>query len=146
MHLIAYTSELKPEYSEDVDAVIQDIVAHSKKNNVDPNKSGVLFFHEDRFLQIIEGEEDHLRALMDTIKKDNRHQDIKSLLDSPVKERSFGSWNMGEIQLGKDKNLDAEYLEKITKKYEQLMVADCAVLVHFYKKLLAERKRILGVF
>ncbi len=145
MHLIAYTSELKPESGE-VDAVIQDIVAHSKKNNAETEISGVLFFHENRFLQIIEGEEDHLRALMETISNDNRHQDVRYLMDSDVKERSFGSWNMGDIQLGKDKNFDAQYLEDITKKYEQLMVPDCAVLVHFYKKLLAERKRVLGIF
>jgi len=34
MHLIAYTSELKPECG-DADAVIQDIVEHSKKNNAE---------------------------------------------------------------------------------------------------------------
>lgn len=145
MHVIAYTSELNPEAG-DEDAVIQDIVKVSTENNAETNITGVLFFHEGRFLQIIEGEEETLHALAKEIEADPRHTNYKTLIDTQEKERSFGSWKMGEIQLGKGKSFDAEYLESITKSFEKLMVPSCDMLVHFYTKLLEERKKVLGLF
>lgn len=145
MHVIAYTSEFIPE-SGDEDAVIDNIVKVAKAGNAEHGITGVLFFHEGRFLQLLEGEEADLRTLMGKIENDNRHKDVKYLIDSDEQERSFGSWSMGEIQLGKGKHFDAEYLEKISKSFEKYMVPDCSTLAYFYKTLLAERKRILGIF
>ena len=145
MHVIAYTSVFIPE-SGNEDDVINDIVKVAKEHNAENDITGVLFFHDGRFLQIIEGEEVDLKALMKSIEQDNRHKDIKYLIDSDEPERSFGSWKMDEIQLGKGKSFDAEYLEQITKSFEKLMVPSCDMLAHFYKTLLAERKRILGIF
>lgn len=144
MHVIAYTSEI--DTSENEEQVIADIVKVSKENNANTDITGVLFFHEGRFLQIIEGEEDQLHALMDTISADPRHKDVRILIDSEEPVRSFASWKMDEIHLGKGKHFDAEYLEKITKSFEKVMVPSCDMLAHFYKTLLAERKRVLGIF
>lgn len=144
MHVIAYTSEI--DSTENEGQVIADIVRVSKENNANTDITGVLFFHEGRFLQIIEGEEDQLHALMDTISADPRHKDVRILIDSEEPVRSFASWQMDEIHLGKGKHFDAEYLEKITKSFEKLMVPSCDMLAHFYKTLLAERKRVLGIF
>ncbi len=145
MHLIAYTSEMNPEI-EDEDSIIQDIVEIAKKKNAETHITGVLFFQDRQFLQVIEGEEEDLRALMESISNDKRHQNIKILLDSEEKDRGFSAWKMDQIQLGKGKHFDAAYLEAITKSFEKLMMPSCDTLVYFYKALLQERKRILGIF
>lgn len=145
MHVIAYTSELDPTAG-DADAIINDIVTVSKENNTATDITGVLFYHQGRFLQIIEGEEETLRALAKQIEADKRHKNFQYLIDTEEKERGFGGWKMDEIQLGKGKNFDAAYLESITKSFEKLMVPSCDMLAHFYKTLLQERKRIAGLF
>jgi hypothetical protein len=145
MHLIAYTSEINPVAGEE-ETIIKDIVDVARKSNAETHITGVLFFHEGRFLQIIEGEETDLKALMEKICNDNRHSNVRYLIDSQEKDRCFGSWKMDDIQLGKGKHFDADYLEQITKIYEKLMQPSCDILVHFYKKLLQERKRVMGIF
>lgn len=145
MRVIAYTSEIEPS-SGDADSIINDIVTTSKENNAATNITGVLFYHEGRFLQIIEGEEKDLRELTTRIESDKRHKNFKYLIDTEEKERGFGGWKMDKIQLGKGKNFDADYLESITKSFEKLMVPSCDMLAHFYKTLLQERKRVAGLF
>jgi len=145
MHVIAYTSELKSDAG-NPDDVIADIINTSKENNAENDITGALFFHDGRFLQVIEGEEDALRNLMKKIDSDARHQEVRYLMDTQEKERSFSHWKMDEIQLGKGKEFDAKHLEAITKSFEKFMVPSCDMLVHFYKTLLAERKRVLGIF
>ncbi|MEM6780939.1 MAG: BLUF domain-containing protein [Pseudomonadota bacterium] len=145
MHMIAYTSEFV-EVAGDVDDVIADIITASKKNNANDNITGVLFFLDGHFLQIIEGEESDLRALTARIEDDKRHTNIKYLMDREEKERGFGQWKMDSIKLGKGQEFDAEHLEAITKSFEQVMVPSCDTLAHYYKTLLAERKRVLGIF
>lgn len=144
MHVIAYTSEIIDTGNED--EIIKDIISASKKNNSETGITGVLFYHEGRFLQVIEGEEEDLRELMEHIKKDTRHKNVTYLIDDAERERCFGSWKMDEVQLGKGKDFDLKNLEQITKNFKTLMIPSCDTLVHFYKTLLAERKRIMGVF
>lgn len=143
--MIAYTSEFIEE-SGQVDDVIDDIIETAKKNNSEHDITGVLFFLDGHFLQIIEGEEGELRSLMKSIEQDNRHKNVKYLMDREEKERGFGNWKMDSIQLGKGQEFDAEHLEAITHSFEKVMVPSCDTLAHYYKTLLAERKRILGIF
>jgi hypothetical protein len=57
--------------------------------------TGVLFYNDKKFFQLVEGES---KVVMDTyykIKKDTRHTNCIMLSCAPIIEKSFSSWNMG---------------------------------------------------
>jgi hypothetical protein len=55
MHLIVYTSTLTD--PDNINTILTDIVVQSKKNNPRLGITGLLFYHNQRFLQIIEGKQ-----------------------------------------------------------------------------------------
>ena len=56
--------------------------------------TGCLLYHERRFLQLIEGEEDDVRRLYQKIENDDRHTDIQLLQTERVPIKMFSEWNM----------------------------------------------------
>ena len=76
MHLIIYTSEYvgRAEY---IDDVLADIVKRSKINNTEYDITGLLFYHNGRFIQVLEGDKDSLEGLMSILEKDDRHEKIR---------------------------------------------------------------------
>ncbi|MEM6907631.1 MAG: BLUF domain-containing protein [Pseudomonadota bacterium] len=73
------------------------IVAKSSARNAADDLSGFLLFHEGRFLQLLEGEAEPLRATLERVKRDPRHDDLKMLYDVEISERSFPKWTMRRI-------------------------------------------------
>jgi hypothetical protein len=138
MHMIVYTSELNKNAG-DVDPIISGIIQTAKRENAKRYITGVLFFENNRFLQIIEGEESHLRQLMKNIENDNRHKNIQILMDTDIEKRGFQSWNMDSFRLKAGKSFDADTLGRLTQSYQKSLQPSTDVLVMFYKSLLAEQ-------
>lgn len=88
MHLIVYTSKYTG-LEEEIDSVLNNICLLSKRNNFKHDITGVLFYHNKRFLQIIEGNIDPLEKLMTILEHDARHKNIERLIDSSIPKRSF---------------------------------------------------------
>jgi len=62
--------------------------------------SGVLLYGGRRFLQLLEGDQERVRALYyNRIESDPRHTDCKVLVESPSVERLLPSWSMGRLYL-----------------------------------------------
>ena len=57
--------------------------------------SGLLLYGDEDIIQVIEGPEDNVHALFQTIAADARHYDVIILADGPVPERAFAEWSMG---------------------------------------------------
>ncbi|MFT6856554.1 MAG: hypothetical protein ACJA0X_002534 [Cyclobacteriaceae bacterium] len=57
--------------------------------------SGVLIHKEGSFLQIIEGESQAVDDLFTRLGRDPRHNEIKMIHDTSVKNRIFSNWAMG---------------------------------------------------
>ena len=74
---------------------IENILNSCIKNNPESEVSGVLFYNEKKFLQLVEGEYKIIMDTYDKIKKDFRHENCVMLSCSPIKEKSFTSWSMG---------------------------------------------------
>ena len=55
----------------------------------------MLLYCEGNFFQVLEGEEDAVHAIYETIKRDPRHSDIVKIIEEGISERSFGDWSMG---------------------------------------------------
>jgi hypothetical protein len=135
MHVIVYTSELAtPEV--DIKKLLLAIVEQAKANNPRLGITGLLFYHNLRFLQIIEGEKEALHQLMAVIQKDPRHKNVVRIIDDDIYKKSFEQWNMDYLNLSDNDTIDIEELEVIRDVYKKTMTADTGMLAYFYKAML----------
>lgn len=74
---------------------LKALLEHSRRKNEAAGLSGLLLYHDGNFMQLLEGEENQVRATYDRIKKDPRHFGCLLLLTHQVTERSFPNWSMG---------------------------------------------------
>jgi hypothetical protein len=81
---------------------IQKILAACKKNNAGLDITGVLLYSDTNFVQYLEGEYKQIIGLYDKIKSDDRHKNFVLITSSPIKERSFPSWQMGAKKFDND--------------------------------------------
>jgi hypothetical protein len=136
MHFIVYTSEYIGK-EEDINLVLDDIVKKSKINNPSHGITGLLFYHNKRFIQVLEGERDALEGLMSILEKDNRHKNIQRILDQQIKKRGFMDWNMDSLNLTEGQDIDPDELIRIRDAYKKHLLVDSKLLVEFYKAMLA---------
>jgi hypothetical protein len=64
-------------------------------NNEASGVTGMLLYGNDTFLQVLEGEEAPLDALVEKIRKDPRHTHIQFLYRKPLERRQYSDWTMG---------------------------------------------------
>ena len=140
MHLIVYMSEYVGN-SNSMFSDIGDIITTSKANNPKRGITGILLYHKGNFVQVLEGEEAALRGLMQIIEKDERHKDLRYLVDENITERGFDQWNMDFFNLSDKDNLDYEQMEEISRLYKKQPLIRSDQLVKMYEDLLKE-----GVF
>ena len=136
MHLIIYTSKYVGR-EEDIDDVLADIVKRSKINNLEFDITGLLFYHNGRFIQVLEGDRDSLEGLMSILEKDVRHQNIQRIVDQTIKKRAFKEWNMDSLNLSEDATIDPDELIRIRDAYKKHLLVDSKLMVELYKAMLA---------
>ena len=136
MHLIIYTSKYAGR-EEDIDDVLADIVTRSKINNLEFDITGLLFYHNGRFIQVLEGGRDSLEGLMSILEKDGRHQNIQRVVDQTIKKRAFQEWNMDSLNLSEDATIDPDELIRIRDAYKKHLLVDSRLMVELYKAMLA---------
>lgn len=71
------------------------LLSSSRSANLARDLSGMLLFRGNRFLQVLEGPESLVRELIDRIRRDPRHHDMRVLVDEEIDERRFADWTMG---------------------------------------------------
>lgn len=76
--------------SDDIPGILAQAVA---RNGID-GITGLLYTEDDAFLQAIEGPEASMTDLIERLEGDDRHHDIRILVDRAVEEREFGDWTM----------------------------------------------------
>jgi hypothetical protein len=85
-----------------LNASVQDsILAQSRAHNPKLGITGVLCFSQDVFIQVLEGGRDEVCELYNTIARDERHQQVRILSFEEIRERRFGNWTMGQVNLAK---------------------------------------------
>lgn len=77
------------------DAELEALLAQSRAANAEAEITGVLLYRNGRFIQFLEGPEDHVRALIARIAADSRHGDVRVLVEGRPEARQFGEWTMG---------------------------------------------------
>ncbi|MFB2557429.1 BLUF domain-containing protein [Herbiconiux liangxiaofengii] len=71
------------------------LLSTSRENNAGHEVTGMLLYHDERFLQVLEGPAPAVRERMALIAGDPRHTDVKILLEENLGERQFPDWTMG---------------------------------------------------
>src|SRR5512134_1469440 len=82
-------------------AVHESILEQSRTHNPRLGITGVLCFSDDLFMQVLEGGRDEVCELYNTIVRDDRHQNVRILSFEEIRERRFGNWTMGQVNLAK---------------------------------------------
>jgi len=78
---------------------LSDILKVARRNNHARGVTGalVLYEHKNRFAQVLEGAEDDVRALFETIKEDSRHDNVEIRHADEVTAGVFRRWAMALV-------------------------------------------------
>jgi hypothetical protein len=73
---------------------LADILLIARGKNEDDQITGMLLYRRGHFLQVLEGPDERLSALLTKLEKDPRHRQVQILLDGRIAARAFGTWSM----------------------------------------------------
>jgi len=85
------------------DAELLDLLKAARRRNAEHDITGVLLYSDGTFIQVLEGEDDSLDRIFNSILKDPRHKNVIKLIDSELEKKHFPNWNMGFAAIDKDK-------------------------------------------
>ena len=74
---------------------LAQLLAHARMHNHSLGISGMLVYDDGFFIQVLEGPQDAVDALYQTIGKDRRHGQIRLLLRTQIQSKEFRQWSMG---------------------------------------------------
>lgn len=84
------------------DAAVDEIIETSQRNNAASGITGLLFYNNRNFLQLVEGEDAALKSLMARIASDPRHSGIVVLDNSMIGARNCEGWAMRRFMTSED--------------------------------------------
>jgi hypothetical protein len=73
---------------------IGDLLRKSRENNERLGITGMLVYRHPFFMQVLEGPEDDVVALMARIRTDPRHTEITNVIHTPIARAGFADWSM----------------------------------------------------
>jgi uncharacterized membrane protein (DUF373 family) len=95
---------------------LMDILRVARARNADEGITGMLLYGNGTFIQVLEGEEDVLNALLEVIKRDSRHTALHVLERKQIARREYPDWTMGFKRLGRE---DIAQVPGINKFFEE---------------------------
>jgi len=130
---ISYVSTANPNLTDtDVHNLFENIKLNNKKYNI----TGILMYSGGNFFQVLEGEENKVRALFNKIKKDYRHYDIIKIFDREIVSKSFSNYQSSfTIVSDNYSHIDLQYFLKKEKTYNPDNFANISYLSHKFMKL-----------
>ena len=92
MKRIIYCSQARYDVSPDE---LVSLLALSRQNNARAGLSGMLLYSSQSFLQVLEGDPEALQETYARILVDDRHTNLRLLMDAEVPAPLFPDWTMG---------------------------------------------------
>lgn len=77
------------------DEELKDILKVARDTNQQLGITGMLLYRDGFFIQVLEGEEDKVKALFAKITADPRHRNVLTVHTGQVESRRFPDWTMG---------------------------------------------------
>lgn len=108
MKSITYVSNLR--LSElVVERALEDIAAFSTIRNARSGVTGALVASQRHFVQTIEGPDAAIDSLVAALQRDNRHSDMRIVIDKRIGRRDFAGWDMKNLGRARylDRHIDA---------------------------------------
>ena len=136
MKTIVYTSEIAD--TSNAAATIEDILDASIKNNAARDITGAMFFHNNRFLQALEGKADPINELYAKIKRDPRHKNISTLFEGEIPSRSFSEWSMKCVDMSDESVFTKETLSNVYRLFQVHMQYEGSVFLDLMASTLAD--------
>lgn len=91
MQRLIYTSMARRRMSQrDIDRILMASRLYNEMTGI----TGLLVYHEKRFLQVLEGPIVELDKVYERIRRDWRHEDCRLLLKETIITRAFDQWEM----------------------------------------------------
>lgn len=78
---------------------LRDIMDQAEAFNQQRQITGMLVYRAGPFLQVLEGQQNHIAQLYDSICRDRRHHQIQLVIMEPATQRCFSEWSMGFCDL-----------------------------------------------
>lgn len=97
LHSVVYSSTATQPFGPND---LQQLLQNSRRNNSRADLTGMLLYRGGRFIQILEGPEPSVQNLINSIRRDPRHTNMRILLREPIDERNFADWTMGYQPIG----------------------------------------------
>ncbi|MGS2726623.1 BLUF domain-containing protein [Psychroserpens sp. BH13MA-6] len=88
---VVYHSKAKEDFTlSKIDMMLIKAKRFNKNNNI----TGCIIYHDHEFIQIIEGEKQIISELYHSIKNDDRHYDVTTLIETPSEQTLWDDWSM----------------------------------------------------
>lgn len=78
-------------------AITEDILRVARSRNGTRGLTGLLVLNRQFFLQLIEGDREHVNQLLCKLVADPRHTDFHMISFKRIEQRSFAQWGMGFV-------------------------------------------------
>ena len=107
LHFLIYVSEaVAPMSTAALDALLQKSRAFNGMRGI----TGCLVYQDGCFMQMLEGRKEAIFALMEKVRHDTRHRNVRTVVEGPARRRVYVDWSMalGGLTAGKD---DSEFNE-----------------------------------
>jgi len=78
-------------------AITEDILRVARSRNGTRDLTGLLVLNRQFFLQLIEGDREHVNQLLCKLVADPRHTDFHMISFKRIEQRSFAQWGMGFV-------------------------------------------------
>lgn len=76
---------------------LTELLEEARVFNAEHGITGMLVYHRQEFLQLLEGDEVEVKALFERICRDQRHRQVYAMWEGPLAERSFDQWAMAFV-------------------------------------------------
>jgi hypothetical protein len=107
MYELVYRSVARPNLNtEDIVKLLETARNFNSKYEI----TGCLLFHNNEFIQILEGEKEMLLELYENIRKDERHTNVLLLSEEEKQDRIFENWSMAYHELSENDSVNIDKL------------------------------------
>ncbi|TXH30616.1 MAG: BLUF domain-containing protein [Burkholderiaceae bacterium] len=142
LHSLAYISKNTIQGTADhVREALRAIIATAERNNPRLGVTGALLYSGGYFCQVIEGPQEALEELFESIQMDKRHGEVTVLHFEPITEREFSEWAMALAGVEEHMRFDLEGLRQ--SKNELVMKEAGRHLVSVLEELVQQRQAVL---
>lgn len=135
MHMVVYTSRAV----EGTEGCLDAIISVATRNNKQKDITGALFFDNNTFLQVLEGEKVDLEELLHQIALDSRHKDINILINESVPQRTLKGWSMKKISLVEPSSFHELNLELFRDALQNLVKPKADVFIHSLEQIFSSQ-------